>query len=455
MTSATLDAPAARRSFPDHDRKVTQIAGRLRELADSGEPVHIDKGGVHHVVPLPGDPRFRTRPVDVSMLDQVLEVDPEGRRCVCEPGVTFARLLEATLPHRLLPVVVPELEGITVGGAVAGCSVESMSYRHGGFHDGCVEYEIISGTGEVVRCSRDEEPLLFEMVHGSYGTLGVLSRLTFRLVPAKPFVRMEYRVLPSAEAFHAAMLERVRAADFDFIDGIAHSPTEWVLCLGQLTDHAPYLSSYRWLDIYYKSTRARREDYLRTEDYCFRYDTECHWLTRTVPPLEWKPVRALVGKTFLGSTNLIRWSKRLAPLLGLKKRPDVVVDVFLPSRRVVEFYRWYEATMDFWPLWIVPYRIPKPYPWISDALAARMGDELFVDCAVYGKRNDDPRVDYSQLLEEKTFELDGIKTLISRNHYTRERFWEVYDRPRYAAAKARLDPRGVFPDLYDKLSRVG
>jgi len=58
-------------------------------------------------------------------------------------------------------------------------------------------------------------------------------------------------------------------------------------------------------------------------------------------------------------------------------------------------------------------------------------------------------------LEEKTWELGGIKTLISRNHYTAERFWRIYDEPSHRAAKARLDPHGVFRDLYEKLHRVG
>ena len=58
----------ARAPFPEHDRRVAEIAARLRELAEAGEPVHIAKGGVHHVVPLPGDLRFKTRPVDVSSL---------------------------------------------------------------------------------------------------------------------------------------------------------------------------------------------------------------------------------------------------------------------------------------------------------------------------------------------------------------------------------------------------
>ena len=74
-------------------------------------------------------------------------------------------------------------------------------------------------------------------------------------------------------------------------------------------------SDYRGTEIFYRATAERAEDFLSTADYCFRYDTECHWMTNTVPPLRWKPVRYLLGKYFLGSTNLISWSNRLAPLL--------------------------------------------------------------------------------------------------------------------------------------------
>jgi FAD/FMN-containing dehydrogenase len=439
---------------PDpHATDVAQIAAAVRERTSRGEAVHIHKGGVHHFVPLPGDRRFTGAAVDISMLNRILRIDPEARTCTAEPGVTFAELVKATLAHRLIPAVVPELEGITVGGAVAGCSVEAMSYVHGGFHDTCTEYEVVSGAGEILTLCQDDP--LFHMIHGSYGTLAILTRLTFRLVPAAPFVKLEYRTLPTAEAFDAELRARCAARDYDFIDGIIHGPGELVLCLGKFVESAPpgRVSDYRWLHIYYKSTRERSEDYLTTEDYCFRYDTECHWLTRTLPPLEWKPVRFAVGKFVLGSTNLIKWSGILAPILGMKKRPDVVVDVFIPSRRFVDFLRWYEKDFAYYPLWIVPYRIPSPYPWIADSHAARFQDEMFIDCAVYGKTNGDPDVDWSQVLEEKTYELGGIKTLISRNHHTEEKFWQVYNRPNYQAAKQRLDPKGIFPGVYEKFHR--
>jgi hypothetical protein len=82
---------------------------------------------------------------------------------------------------------------ITIGVAVAGCSLESMSYRYGGFHDTCLEYEVITAKGDVLTCTpENEHALIFQMMHGSFGTVGILSRLVFRLVPAKPFVHLRH-----------------------------------------------------------------------------------------------------------------------------------------------------------------------------------------------------------------------------------------------------------------------
>ncbi len=438
-----------------HLRKVERIARDLRVCAEAGRRAFIDKGGVHHVVPLPGDPRFAGGRVDVSDLNEIIEIDVERRLCTTEPNVTFSRLVEATLEHGLAPMVVPELEGITVGGAVAGCSVESMSFRYGGFHDGCVAYEMVSGGGEVMTVSREVEPLLFEMLHGSYGTLGVVSKLVFKLVPAKPYVRLSYERVSDAAAFGAALERATGDAELDFLDAIVHGPRDFVLCKGSFVDSAPYTSDLKARP-YYKTTARRHEDFLRTRDYFFRYDTDCHWLSRTIPPLEWGWVRRLAGDIALGSDNLITWSNRLAPVLRrLLRRPDVVCDVFIPARRFDNFWQWYLDVMDHFPLWIVPYKTPPGmYPWVNAELAGRIDGELLLDCAVYGKRNTRPEVDYSELLERKTHELDGVKTLISRNHYTNESFWRVYHRENYESAKRRLDPRGVFPTVFDKLARV-
>jgi FAD/FMN-containing dehydrogenase len=438
-----------------------------KERRAGGEPLRFRKSSVSHFVPAPGrrpddrDGKARSaedRAVDVKPLDRLLELDPEARIARAEPGLTFKELLSHTTRHGLMPYCVPELEEITVGGAVSGCSLESMSYRHGGFHDRCLAYEIVDGRGEVVRCSREEDPELFHMIHGSYGTLGRLTEVTFELTDAKPFVQMDYISFDRFDDYWELLRDRCELDQdqkrhhqgHDFVDSIIHAPDRLVACIGTMVDEAPWVSDYTREKIYYRSTAERSRDYLDLAGYCFRYDTECHWLSRTVPPLENPLVRRLVGRWFLGSTNLITWSNRLKPLLALQRRPDVVVDVFIPAARFKEFFEWYVQTFDFWPLWVVPYRMPDPpYPWISDEWRSRLGD-FVIDCAVYGKPNRRKDVDLSEVLEKKVLELGGIKTLISKNHYDRETFWTIYDKPAWSRVKERTDPKNLFGDLYEK-----
>src|SRR5690606_39548722 len=68
------------------------------------------------------------------------------------------------------------------------------------------------------------------------------------------------------------------------------------------------------------------------------------------------------------------------------------------------------SDLRFFPLWVIPYRLPKWYPWLSPAMAAKIQDPLLIDCAIYGMPNGDPERDWSQVLEEQTYACDGVKT---------------------------------------------
>ena len=172
MRNHDVDIQGAR---AHHAEKVTRVAQSLRTV---GYPVSLKKRAVSHQVPKPRDARRRDDKIDVSDLDEIIEIDREAMTCTAEPGVTFVDLVEATLPHGLAPIIVPELRTITIGGAVAGCSLESMSFVHGGFHDTCLEYEIITSDGRILRTTPDNEHrLVHQMMHGSFGTLGLLSLL--------------------------------------------------------------------------------------------------------------------------------------------------------------------------------------------------------------------------------------------------------------------------------------
>ncbi|MBM3268326.1 MAG: FAD-binding oxidoreductase [Candidatus Sericytochromatia bacterium] len=432
-----------------HAEKVAAIA-RFLEQEHEGR-LSLQKGGVSHMMPLAADARRGDRKVNLRDLAEILAVDPESRTCSVEPGVPFADLVAATLQHSLIPRLVPELKTITVGGAVAGCSVESMSFRYGGFHDSALAYEIVTGDGRVLECTRTDNAEVFGMIHGSYGSLGILTRIDFPLIPARPFVRMSYPKFSDFGEFYRSLLAFCEEGRHDFVDAIIHGRNRFVICLGTMVDEAPYTHRYDQVDIFYKSTWARGEDYIPIFDYFFRYDADCHWLSRKIPGMELRVLRRLLGRQILSSTRLLSLAHRFAPLLQRGRLPDVVLDCFIPASRYEEFFRWYEREMKYFPLWIVPYRIAEPYPFLDSGFSSRIPDRLFIDCAIYGLPNSRPGVDLYTTLEDKLYELAGLKALISRNTYSQARFWEIYDRQRYARVKALTDPAGRFRDIYEKV----
>ena len=98
---------------------------------------------------------FRARTVaprlNVDGFDRVLGVDPNGKTADVLGMTTYEHLVDATLPHGLMPLVVPQLKTITLGGAVAGLGIESSSFRNGMPHESVLEMEILTGDGRIVR----------------------------------------------------------------------------------------------------------------------------------------------------------------------------------------------------------------------------------------------------------------------------------------------------------------
>jgi FAD/FMN-containing dehydrogenase len=429
-----------------HTAKVARIATQLRAHA-GGKPVSLRKKAAPHQVPKGGDLRRQDDKIDISDLTAIIDIDPVARTCTAESGVTFVDLVAATQRHGLVPIVVPELKTITIGGAVSGCSIESMSFRYGGFHDTCLEYEVITADGEVLTCTpENSRSLIFQMIHGAFGTLGILAKLKFRLVPAKEFVCLEYEHYRTLADYRAAIRCHFEAQDIDFMDGIIHAPDHLVLCTGRFADQAPYTNRYDWTKVYYQSTAQRKEDYLRTPDYFFRYDRG----VTNVHPKSWVG-RLLLGKLF-GSQQVLRIADK-ANFLFKTDKPTVILDVFLPFSKVPEFLAWWERELGFFPLWCVPYKRVRDYEWLDTSFYSSLDDQLFLDLAIYGMEQKDER-NVHRMIEEKLRELGGMKTLISHNYYSRDEFWSIWNKPNYDRVKQQTDPRNLFRDLYSKTCRA-
>ena len=426
-----------------HEEKVDRIAKQLKERKSTA-PLSLKKKSVSHEVPKPNNKKYSDEKLDIKDLNDIIHIDPDKMICIAEPGVTYVDLVNATMKHNLVPIVVPELKTITIGGAVAGCSIESMSYKHGGFHDTCLEYEVITAKGEVLTCTPDS--LLFQMMHGTFGTLGIISKLKFKLVPAKPFVKVVYEKYNTLKDYKSAIYSHYKKKDVDFMDGIIHSPTEWVLSIGTFVDKVPYTHNYDWMRIYYKSTATRKEDYLKTPDYFFRYNKG---VTNVNP-------KSFLGRLFFGkisnSTRALTFANKFHKIIPESAIP-VTVDLFIPYSKVDEFFNWYDKEVNHYPLWCVPYKAHHKYEWLSDDFLSKTKGDFYLDIAIYGMKRKDGK-NYYRTIEEGLMKVNGIKTLISTNYYSEKEFWTIWNKKNYDKIKRKTDPDNIFRGLYEKTCKA-
>src|SRR5439155_3477158 len=128
-----------------------------------------------------------------SAFGRVLQVDPEARTAIVGGMTTYEHLADATLRYQLMPLVVPQLKTITLGGAVSGLGVESTSLRSGMPHESVLDMEILTGDGRIVTAAPGgEHDALYHGFPNSYGTLGYALSLTIELEPVTPYVHLRH-----------------------------------------------------------------------------------------------------------------------------------------------------------------------------------------------------------------------------------------------------------------------
>jgi hypothetical protein len=113
---------------------------------------------------------------------------------------SFETMVDVLLPIGLMPAVVPEFKGITIGGSIQGLAAESTSFRFGFVHDAVIGFEALLADGTVIWCSPTQNEELFRTIPGSFGTLGIITRAKMLCVRAEPFVVLDLRLHNSQRA---------------------------------------------------------------------------------------------------------------------------------------------------------------------------------------------------------------------------------------------------------------
>jgi FAD/FMN-containing dehydrogenase len=456
--------------YRDARAEFEERAARLRDeyaAIPAGTPVRLAKRTSNV---------FRTRRrrragrLDVRGLEGVLAVDPDARTADVQAMTTYEELVDATLPHGLMPLVVPQLNTITLGGAVTGLGIESSSFRNGLPHESVLELEVLTGDGRrVVARPGNEHDDLYHGFPNSYGTLGYALRLTIELQPVQPYVELRHLRFAEPAACFAAIAQLCAQRSYegravDFLDGTAFGPRELYLTLGTFTDAAPATSDYTGMDVYYRSIRERRIDHLTVRDYLWRWDTDWFWCSR-VFGVQDPRVRRIVPKRWLRSANywkLVELERRYGPVRRLERlrgRPaweHVVQDVEVPVERAGEFFAFLVDEIGIWPLWLCPLRQRDGgarwdlYELEPDTTYVNFGFWSTVPLTD-GRRDGD----HNRRVERVVDDLGGRKSLYSTSYYERDEFWRIYNGPAYGALKHAYDGDHRLLDLYQKCVERG
>ena len=386
---------------------------------------------------------------------------------------TYEHLVEATLPYGLMPMCVPQLRTITLGGAVTGLGIESASFKFGTPHESVLEMDILTGDGEILTVTGapdDPHRDLFYGFPNSYGSLGYALRLRIELEPTKPYVFLQHVRYASADAMTDAITSlcatrECNGRQVDFLDGTVFTPDEQYLTIGTMVDELPDgmgPSDYTGMGIYYRSIQQRQTDVLTIHDYLWRWDTDWFWCSRAFGAQRtW--VRRLWPKSKLRSDvywKLVALDRRY-DLTGkaarLRHKPlnePVVQDIEVPVDRLAEFLDFFHREVGIEPIWVCPLQQRDPaarwplYEFDPAVLYVNVG----FWSAVTLQPGEDPAAGrVNRRIEEVVTALDGRKSLYSTAFYDRETFWSIYGGTEYARLKSQYDPQSRLRGLYEKV----
>lgn len=177
----------------------------------------------------------------------------------------------------------------TVAGGFAGLAGESSGFKYGDFNGIVQAIEIVIGDGQVLNASPDENVDLFQAAGGTLGTLGVVTALHLKLMPAKRYVEVMYEPITTVQDSLQKLQVATENKSLDYVDGVLLTAKTGFIITGRLTDelgqdikvqrftrrHDPWF--YTHLVKLHKHAKRPRTEAVPIKDYLFRWDRGSFW----------------------------------------------------------------------------------------------------------------------------------------------------------------------------------
>lgn len=378
----------------EHKQATAAVAAKVADFHKRKETFRIYHGSTNSTRIVEFEP---DKMIDMSDFNHVLEVDAGRQVAVVQANVPMDTLVEATLQKGLVPPVVMEFPGITVGGGYMGVAGESSSWKYG-FFDRTVNWvDVVLLTGETRRASATQNADLFKGLPGTYGTVAVTTLFEIQLIPAKDYVELEYFRLDGMAEVHRFIDEAIRMADVDYIDGISFAPEKTVIMLGRLTNRRPSKQKPQqtfsgrmdpWFYVHAENMcnaskavagdkqAAGHVEMVPLVDYLFRYDRGAFWTGRYA----FRRFHTPFNRVMRAILDPLMHTRPMYAALNASRYTTqyIIQDVAIPfdRKRVEELTLWNENNTNIWPVWLCPLRIEGKH---TVPLRARVGREVVLD----------------------------------------------------------------------------
>lgn len=442
-----------------HKSMVANIANSIRGFYEEKIPYRIFHGSTYST-----RPNGRKQVVDISQLNRILHIDLKTHTAFVEPNVSMDRLVEATLQQGLIPPVVMEFPGITVGGGYSGSSGESSSFKYGFFDKTVKSVEMVLADGRIITASAEENADLFLGAGGALGTLGLVTLLELQLIEAKKYIKLTYHAKSSVADTIESLHEATRNPSNDYVDAILFSENNGVVMTGEMTNDKPENAhiqtfSHPWDPWYYlhikdkaASKSALMVDFIPLAEYLFRYDRGGFWVGTSGFKYFKFPFNKYT-RWFFDDFLHTRMLYKILHASGESAR-YMIQDLTLPYSTAEAFIDYTRHHFGIWPLWLCPLKqAPSPtlHPHTGE-LNTDLTPQPMLNIGLWGPGPNEHEAFITKNREMECYlkKLGGMKCLYAHTYYTEKEFWEIYDAKWYNSLREKYAATRL-PSVYDKV----
>jgi L-gulono-1,4-lactone dehydrogenase len=160
-------------------RSVAEVSQAVRRAGEQGLPIRMAGSG-HSFTPVAVTEGVLLQPWGLRGLRTV---DAKAGLVTVEAGCQLRDLNESLLSHGLSLANMGDIQEQTVAGAIQ-TGTHGTGRDTGGLAAQVAGLELVQADGEVITCSAAERPELLSAAAVGLGALGILTAVTFRVVPA-------------------------------------------------------------------------------------------------------------------------------------------------------------------------------------------------------------------------------------------------------------------------------